>query len=178
MRKFFALMAVMALCAVSATAFAYVVPRANTVAPLGENAVPARAPDGYGRADTLHFGYYQVIGGNYYAVLGETWTWDHGAIDPLEGWTSQDQTSPQSGRTYVRRITSAIWGGHNNNVPAPILNGTADIWFGAYQDTGDSLCWELGLGYGNLWCQKLQSPDYHYSGSGDISLDFRYFNDT
>ena len=75
MRKFFALMLVVLLAATATTAFAKATRNVETVmqAPrAGELLydVPARAPQGFARADTINFGYYTVIGGNYYAVQG------------------------------------------------------------------------------------------------------------
>lgn len=183
MRKFFAFFAVVLLLASAATAFAKVDPRSvmqnATVAPrMGTlvDDVPAAAPGGFARADTLNFGYYTVIGGNYYAVLGETWTWDHGAPNVREGWYGVDET--QNPGAYFQRITTTLWSGHNNVSAAPILAGTGSIWIGLFEDQADALCWEAGLGYGNKWCQRLKSPVLTYDGSGDVNLSFLYFNDT
>lgn len=166
MRKFFALMLVVLLAATATTAFAKATRNVENMmqAPAsGEllNDVPARAPQGFARADTINFGYYQVIGGNYYAVQGETWTWDHGAPDPLEGWYAIDATANPG--AYWRHITSAIWTSDPDNpIPAPLITGTGSVWVGLFQGEADDLCWDAGLGYGNSWCQRLISPTYNY----------------
>jgi len=181
MRKFFAFMAVALLMAATTTAFAVVIPQNVTITPRGDlSDVPARAPDGFGRADTIGFGYYTIIGGTYYAVLGEKWTWDHnpgpGPIYNREGWFAVDES--QNAAAYFKRITAATWSGHGNTVPAPILRNTASAWLGVFEDESIDLCWAGGLGYGNRWCQQLISPDLQYTGNGDLSLTFYYFNDT
>ena len=57
------------------------------------------------------------------------------------------------------RITAASWAGHDNAVPAPILSGTGSMWMGIFQDEADDLCWAAGLGYGNEWIQRLETPE-------------------
>jgi len=98
MKKLFAFLAVAALVASAATAFAKVDPRhaiSNVTLgprlglPLDDGPIARSAPT---RGDTLNFGFYQNISGTNYAVLGEAWTWDHGAPDPLEGWVALDET--------------------------------------------------------------------------------------
>jgi len=180
MRKFFALMAVVLLGATAATAFAKDNSLEVTRAIMnGElvNDLPARAPDGFARTDTLDFGYFQVLGGNTYAVLGERWTWDHGAGNVYEGWYAVDETA--NADTTFRQITATNWAGHGNEVAAPIINGTGSVWCGLMEDQADNLCWDSGLGYGNDWCQRLSSPDGVYTwNGGDVTLSFTYFNNT
>jgi hypothetical protein len=138
--------------------------------------VPARAPSGFARPDTVTFGYYQVIGGTTYAVEGDMWTWDHGAPDPLEGWYAMDATAAP--HPYFQQITAASWSGHVNQVQAPIINGAGSAWCGIMEDEARLLCWDGGLGYGNLWCQRLTSPSLTYGGTGTVGIGFSYFNDT
>lgn len=139
-----------------------------------EVGLPAHRP-GEVRADTVSFGYYTTISGESYAVVGETWTFDHGAPDPLEGWQSIDVTGQPSPR--FRTISGATWSGHENAVVAPIPTGAGAAWVGTFQDEADDLCWESGLGYGNRWVQEWRSPTLHYTGSGAVNLSFRYFSD-
>lgn len=142
-------------------------------APRPGDLLPTSPPSGV-RADTVRFGYYTIVGGEPYAVLGEEWTFDHGADDPLEGWTSVNLTN--AGLPF-RRIDAAAWSGHGNAVTAPVIAGTASAWIGAFEAEADSLCWAGGLGYGNNWCQRFVSPPVTYDGSGDVALSFRYFHD-
>ncbi|MFN8547288.1 MAG: FlgD immunoglobulin-like domain containing protein [Candidatus Eisenbacteria bacterium] len=138
--------------------------------------MPAVQPDGFARADTFNYGYYQTISGNKYAVPNGIWTWDHGAADTFEGWYAVDVSANVS--TYFQRITPTSWNGHNNAVAPPIAAGTGAAWCGAFEDQADALCWEAGLGYGNSWCQRWTSPSLTYTGSGDISLTFKYYQDS
>lgn len=140
------------------------------------DALPGRAPSGWARADTLRFGYYTLQSGAAYAVAGETWTFDHGASDPLEGWYAVDVSD--NGANWFRVIDLASWGGHDNEVDAPILHGSRSIWLGRFESSADSLCWMGGLGYGNSWCQRLESPSRPYAGVGNLNVSFDYFSDT
>lgn len=146
------------------------VPASEATDPL-----PARAPDGFARAETLRFGYVQEIGGQLYAILGETWTFDHGG-GSLEGWYAADLSV--NATDYFRRISAADWEGHENAVVAPVLAGNASVWIGAFEDEAQDLCWESGLGYANRWCQRITSPPLTYDGIGDLAIGFTYFNDS
>lgn len=143
----------------------------NSAGPAADRKVAARPS---ATADTLDFGFYDS--GTGYAVLGESWTFDHGAADPLEGWYAVDVS--ENAAAHFKRIDAASWIGHFNTVAPPIPSGTGAAWVGAYEDEADDLCWASGLGYGNRWCQRLTGPGLVYTGSGDISLGFVYFNDT
>lgn len=143
--------------------------------PLPEN-IPAAAPDAYTRSDTIRFGYYELISGEPHAIEGETWTFDHGAPDPLEGWTSMNWGNSR-GKPF-RRITAADWDGHGNPVAAPIVGGLASLWVGAYQDEAEELCWESGLGYGNSWCTQARTPILEWDGSDPVDLSFRFFSNS
>jgi hypothetical protein len=178
MRKFFALIAVVLMLGMAATAFAKNDMPIAYGSPPGslQGDVPARAPHSFARTDTVSFGYYTPVGSYLYAVQGETWTWDHGAPDPLEGWYSVDQTAAPN--PYFRQITAASWTGHLNGVAAPIITGAGSAWVGLMEDEAELRCWDSGLGYGNLWCQRLTSPTLTYGGTGTVSLNFNYFNDS
>ncbi len=139
--------------------------------------LPARAPDGFMRADTVNFGYFQVIGGAYYAVQGETWTWDHGSSNVAEGWYAIDETINPT--AYFRQITASTWAGDPNNpLPPPIITGTGSAWLGLFESEARALCWASGLGYGNMWCQRITSPQLTYDGSGEVTLSLKYFADS
>ncbi|MBK8233662.1 MAG: hypothetical protein IPK72_24575 [Candidatus Eisenbacteria bacterium] len=135
--------------------------------------IPLLAPDAGVRADTFSFGYYTEISGEAYAVLGETWTFDHGSSDPLEGWTSVRLGG--AGLPF-RQISAASWAGRENTVSAPLIAGNGSLWLGAFESEADALCWDDGLGYGNNWCQQVISPAISYSGSGGVNLDLSYFH--
>jgi hypothetical protein len=181
MRKCFALLGVALLVTTAATAFGKVSPQDRPlpferITMPGETDLPAKAPDGFARSDTFNFGYYTVVGGAYYAVQGEMWTWDHGAPNALEGWYAVD-LSANTG-AFFQRITAASWAGHGNEVAAPLVSGSASAWVGVFEDAADALCWDAGLGYGNNWCQRWTSSELTYDGTGAVSLAFKYFNDT
>jgi len=131
-----------------------------TQAPLpgeSENGLPERSlPPS--RADTINFGFYEVReDGLKYAVRDGKWTWDHGAADPLEGWTSVDLTA--NDREYWRHVTESIWNAEGNPLPWPQMNASPGIALcGATKGHADSLNWAGGVGYGNHWCQRLISP--------------------
>lgn len=119
---------------------------------------------------------FRTYGHCYYptgeAVPGRVWTFDHGDLDPFEGWRSEDLTTDDF--TAFRHITSAIWSGHDNVPAAPIINGSGSVWMGFFEDEADSALWKAGLGYGNLWKQRLTSPTF-YNSSGGVDVYFDYF---
>jgi hypothetical protein len=132
------------------------------------------------RADTLIFG---GVAGDGFAIAGGIWDWDEPLPgDPLDGWYGVDIT--EQDRAWFRHITASIWtngdggGPTGNEVAAPLLNGAGSLWVGAFENEADDLCWESGLGYGNAWCQRAVSPVLEYDGTGNIALEFEYFNDT
>jgi hypothetical protein len=135
---------------------------------------PVRARGVMARTDTLDFGSYAPP--YNYAVLGQRWTWDNGTADPMEGWTTIDETANTS--AYFRRITTASWAGQGNTVAAPIISGSASAWLGVFENEARALCFSSGLGYGNLWRQRLDSPTLQYSGTGGVLLSLKYFNDS
>ncbi len=181
MRKCSALMVLALAATTSATAFARA-PQGGVLSmqddpnrPGVGSDMPLRAPQGFARADTFCYGYVQTISGALYAVPGDVWTFDHGA-GGAEGWYSVDVSANPG--AFFKRIDAAAWAGHGNLSTAPIIAGTASAWVGIYEDEADALCWVAGLGYGNNWCQRWESPSLAYTGTGDIAIDFDYFNDT
>ncbi|MCA9759796.1 MAG: hypothetical protein KDA27_28625, partial [Candidatus Eisenbacteria bacterium] len=134
--------------------------------------VQSRSPLAY--ADTVSFGY---VDGDGFAVLGETWTFDHSGPDPLEGWEGVDRTE-QDG-AFGRQISATSWNADPyNDVPAPILSGDGSAWIGVFGTEARGLCYDSGLGYGNSWDQRLASPTYPYDGTSDVTLQWTHFNDT
>ena len=144
---------------------------------MDDRARPAvqEAPGGSSRAE-VQFGQHRIFNGTSYAVLGETWTFDHSPGDPAEGWEVIDISSGQDG-VFWRRITDELWAGHGNDVPAPIIAGEGSAWCGVYEDSADVLCYLGGLGYGNDWLQYYVSPELTYDGDGDIDISFQYWCD-
>jgi hypothetical protein len=63
-------------------------------------------------------------------------------------------------------------------VPPPILNGSRSLWVGFSEPEADSLCWGCRAGYGNSTCTRLHSPVLAYDGSGSVTLQFDYWNDS
>ncbi|MEZ4648905.1 MAG: hypothetical protein R3E97_09000 [Candidatus Eisenbacteria bacterium] len=124
--------------------------------------------------DTLAFGY---VDGDGFAVLGETWTFDHGGPDPLEGWVGVDVSAQDA--AFGRQIDATSWNADPyNDVAPPILSGSGSAWIGAFGSEARALCFDSGLGYGNSWGQRLVSPTYVYDGASDITLQWTHFNDT
>jgi hypothetical protein len=136
--------------------------------------------------DTLWFGSYQVVSGEYHALSGPTresveWTFDHGigpsgdprVIEGGEGWSACDMTETEADLFRVVDATLDLGPG----VPAPILQGAHSLWIGADVPYADSMCWPGGAGYGNNWRQRVFSPPLAYNGSGSVGLTFSYFTD-
>jgi hypothetical protein len=189
MRKCFAVLGVLFLAGTVSSALAATPEQARELyeraSRTGEflGDIPAKtSSSNFNRApgDTIFYGYYNGTTG--LAVSGyprngaaHTWTFDHGAPLPFEGWYATDVTANLS--TVFRHITSSIWTGGGNSVPAPILTGAGSAWIGAFETEADGLCWVAGLGYGNSYCQRLTSPSIPYTpGGATLSMD--YFNDT
>lgn len=118
------------------------------------------------------YGFYNPASGA--AVEGETWTFDHGAADPFEGWSL---TESLGGTVPMRWITPAIWAGHGNGPAAPILYGNASWWVGYFEDEACEFGYVAGLGYGDFWCLELISPPFLDASGTGVSLDFWYFVD-
>jgi hypothetical protein len=142
-------------------------------APLGR--IPANQRRG--TVDTATFG---DSGADGFSILGDIWDWDNPSAGggPLMGWYGHDATQQGGFSPYGRQITAASWAGHDNAVSAPLLEGTGSLWIGAFEDQADDLCWDLGLGYGNSWCQRAVSPIISVTSAANIALTFKYFNDT
>ena len=132
---------------------------------------------GAAKTDTVSFGYYTIgAGGLPYAVLGGTWNFDHGAADPLEGWTSNDLTA--NDQTYWRQMTQAKWIAEGGVIGWPAMTGNGMVLCGATEGHADSLGWVDGRGYGNDWCQRLTSPALVYDGTGTEDLSLNYFSES
>jgi hypothetical protein len=145
-----------------------------------EDDIPARAL-GAAKTDTIRFGSYEdryagTDSAAPYAVLGGMWTFDHGAADPLEGWTSEDVTSNPV--IYWRPITQALWDAEGNGLAWPAMNGAGMVLCGATLSQAQLLSWAKGVGYGGNWCQTLTGPDLLYDGSGDVTLSLKYFSES
>ncbi len=126
-----------------------------------------------GISEALSFGFVDEDG---FAVQGETWTFDHGGPDPLEG-ISVLNLAGQAG-TFGRRIDAATWiSDPENSVDAPILTGTGSLWFGLFQSEANEVCYENGLGYGNRWVQQLRSPVFSRSPGEALDIDWRFFSE-
>jgi hypothetical protein len=149
------------------------------------NDIPVNNTTGV-RGDTVWYGDYQIISGEYYARSllndknGVKWTFDrgNGPINPPapvlpngEGFVVRDLTANTT--TYFRVIDNTLNLGVG--VPAPIITGSRSLWVGADKPQADALCWTCGAGYGNAWCQRVSSPALAYNGSGAVNLSFKYF---
>lgn len=119
------------------------------------------------------FGFYDPVTGA--AVEGDTWTFDHGAPDPFEGWHSNDLT--ENGFVAWRRITPGTWGGHLNVPAAPVLAGTSSVWVGFFEDEAQCALFKAGLGYGTDWCQELRTPSFIDQTGGGVTLSFDYYTE-
>ncbi len=148
----------------------------------GRASEPSNSPDEVVRShrgedlQTLQYGFYTIIGGEPFAVEGETWTFDHGDPDPLEGWTTRDLSAGDAVNAW-RRITTTEWD-ERNGIAAPIPSGDGAAWVGYFDDEALADEWGGGLGYGSFWCQRFQSPQLTYDGTGDVDVSFDYFNNT
>jgi len=158
------------------------------------------------RADTFWFGDYTYLSGTYYARAAKNdkasvaWTFDRGngppatgvpllTNDPLrgnailngEGWFVQDASANTV--IYFRVIDNTLNLGNyppgmgGTAVLPPVLRGSKSLWVGIDKPGADLLCWTCGAGYGNDWCQRVESPAVAYNGTGTVNLTLTYFND-
>jgi len=146
---------------------------------------PLRANTGGARAETTWYGYYDRVGGQYIArhstVKNDVvWTFDRGGPtdDPNviyngEGWAGKDMTVNDA--LYFRVIDSSLDLG--SGVTAPVISGSRSLWVGVDKPQADALCWVCGAGYGNNWCQRVVSETLAYNGSGNVTLNLKYFSD-
>jgi uncharacterized repeat protein (TIGR01451 family) len=151
------------------------VPAVSTL-PAGEGAASPTLSREWLRPDnpdTIRFGFYTLQGGLPYAVPGEVWTFDHGAADPLEGWTATDLSNIAS--PPFRNVTTASWAGHGNQTHCPEINPAGTAWLGYFENEANDACFASGLGYGNLWAQRYTSPLIAIPGSGDLTVRFKFF---
>ncbi|MCA9759032.1 MAG: FG-GAP repeat protein [Candidatus Eisenbacteria bacterium] len=107
------------------------------------------------------FGHYTLVAGEPHAVEGETWTFDHGSPDPLEGW----EVRVPGSENYWSFPTLAEFDQRNPSLPStPGLTGLGYggqqvLWLGVHEDTADALCWPGGMGIGNDFAgQRATSP--------------------
>jgi hypothetical protein len=128
-----------------------------------------------GIVDTASYG---DLGPGGFSIFEDIWDWDNpdAGGDPLMGWYATDMS--QQPTAYGRRLTESIWDGNQNPPSAPLLVGAGLLWMGVFENEADALCWEAGLGYANNWCQRLISPTISLTSANNVSLSFRYFNDT
>jgi hypothetical protein len=183
MRKCFALMAVLVLAGSATATLAkengklLPVDRAPELGistddrPFGS--IPAQQRGGI--VDTASYG---DLGAGGFSIFDDVWDWDNpdAGGDPLMGWYSTDIT--QQSQAYGRRITEAIWDGHGNPATAPRFGTVGALWIGTFEDEADDLCWVTGLGYGTSWCQRAVSPTISLTSVNNVTLNFKYFNDT
>ena len=142
------------------------------------------------RADTVWFGGYNEAEGIAYNSVDDghdtaVWTWDAGTADPLEGWTTVDAT--EDPKVYFAWVTAdsfcsgSPWPedpGTDANYIFPPVSTNGQLWVGAHEAEADEMSWELGMGYGNNWCQKAYSPQYSITSSQSVEISFKYFQDS
>lgn len=130
--------------------------------------------------DTIRFGYYtRDIPGGLHAVQGEKWTFDHGDMDPLEGWWVSDLSDniySLFGPAF-RKVTPESWAGHGNQVACPSISPAGTAWVGQFADQAAEHCYADGLGYGNLWRQRYTSGMFDITGTDELSIRFDCFAD-
>lgn len=133
---------------------------------LSHGASPARQ---LGLESTLPFGitagehirYFGYVDGSGLAIENETWTFDHASPpSPNEGWTSVDLSTTPSDAWH--RVDAGI-------------DGTGSLWCGFDMDSAGAHSYASGIGYGNNWYQLLRGPVLNYVGTGDITVEFKYF---
>ena len=143
-------------------------------APHDDQAVIGASAQSRAMGDTLRFGY---VDGDGFAVLGESWTFDHGGPDPLEGVVGIDESVVDG--PYGRFVSAAVWGADPDNpANAPVLRGNGSAWIGAFEGEADAACWAGGLGYGNNWAELLASPVIARSPGSSVELEWVHFNET
>jgi len=121
------------------------------------------------------FGFYNPVTGE--ALPGSTWTFDHGAADPFEGWTAR--TLAANAFTAFRLVNVGIWSDHNSTAPppAPVLGGAASVWVGLFEDEATCASWAGTRGYGNSWNQRFYSPQFTNASGLMVNVSFDYFVD-
>lgn len=183
MKKFVALIGAVLLVSSAGIALARVNPGSPSPLCVTQSPTPGYLENdhqvrafGSAKVDTLAFGYYTTKpDGLTYALLGGEWNFDPVAEDPLEGWTSIDQTD--NDRAYWRQLTVAKWIAEGGSLPWPAMTGNGMALCGATQGHADTLSWVNGVGYGNNWCQRLVSPALTYDGTGTVGLSLKYFSE-
>jgi len=124
------------------------------------------------------FGYYDTTTGA--ALPGSTWTFDHGAPDPFEGWVARDGTA--NSFTAFRFVDNASWTLHNPSwvgpPPDPVLTGAGSVWLGLFEDEAACAGWVGTRGYGNNWSQRFYSDPFTNASGLPVNVSFNYFVDT
>jgi hypothetical protein len=183
MRKSFAILAVIGLLAVTASAQA-VTPRGDLFLKAIQ-VTPGQISDGVpdyrgsaakaGGPDTVYYG--GLAGG--YAIEGGTWDFGTLASPSMQGWYGVDLKANDPGDPWFVHVTSADFPG----CTAPIITGgIGQLWIGKKQATADLECWacdaglDCSLGYRGDMCQQVDSPELDWAG-GDVALTFKYFSD-
>ena len=132
-------------------------------------------------ADTTWFGGLNEVEDKAYNSVDDgyetaVWTWDAGTADPLEGWTRRDVT--QDLRTYFSRVIADSFIVHGDPYVPMFTGEVGEIWVGVHEDEANELGWQLGMGYGNLFCQIANSPQYAIGAGQDVRISFKYFQDS
>ncbi|MEZ4649674.1 MAG: hypothetical protein R3E97_13000 [Candidatus Eisenbacteria bacterium] len=125
------------------------------------------------QATEFCFGSAELREGRTLAVLGETWTFDHGGPDAFEGWTGTKPWGPVD-REVIGWAHLDDFADDGLPPGMPIIDGEGMLWCGVHEATADSLCYICGMGYGEGWSQQMVSPPLHYS-SGAVTLSFEYW---
>jgi hypothetical protein len=181
MRRGFALFAILCLVAAgSALARAPETPLLKKALLPGEWEDGMAPPRGeFTRVDTVWFGADDGAGNALFSPdLADPndakWTWDHGGADPFEGWTSVDMTVNDG--VYFYRVNAAAFAG---DPCVPMFPGeVGEIWCGMHEAAADAHDWVGGMGYANDFCQSAKSPYLTCVGLHNVTVGFKFFNDS
>jgi hypothetical protein len=134
---------------------------------------PLRLRQAPARTDTVYFGGDDGTGT---AFEGGIWDWDTIVSDPLQGWTSHDQTA--DAWDSFHRVNADSFTVHGDGCIPMFGHGAWQLWCGVHEDDADWRDFATGMGYGNHSCHKAMSPVLPVSPGDDVSIGFDYFNDT
>ena len=139
--------------------------------PSSDLPVPAFARD---ESDTVWFG---GDDGQGIAYEGGIWDWDTVVSDPLQGWTSIDETEDPA--VYFRWVTPDSFIAHGDPCVPDFFGGGGMLWCGMHEDEANIEDFPGGMGYRNNMCQWARSPLMPIDPAADsIQVRFAYFNDT
>lgn len=164
----------------------------------GTDAVRSLKSTAFGTAlqGTTFFGgtYWAADSARWEALADSVWTFDTGVgsdydfsdpdVNPfkqqflhahMEGWIGFDNS--YSDLPYFRRLGVGDFPGTPCVGSAAGLGGNYSFWAGALPAEADQLCYAAGQGYGNSWNICI-GHTFPYPGSGSVSLDFDYVNET